>query len=178
MTPYRRSVFQWGTHISLVAVLLLALTACSTLTRPPDVYQVEIHRSQVQTLRLTNTHDTDLVVLSKDGKDRRTLETGGTMDIDFIVVTLKDMHLDKTNPWYVMQGTSVNYVEQQHVPHFLETSGTDVVLNLRPGDRHPEPLRLSLRNCPRGWEDGPAASGMHLVGSRSVAGVPARLCPR
>lgn len=179
MNVYRRCTIQLGMILMTGAVLFLILGGCSTFTRPPDVYQVELHRSEVQTLRLTNTHEADLMVLSKDGKARRTVAPGETMDIDFVVVTLKDIHLDRTHPWYVMQDTAINYVDQPaEALRFLETSGRDVVLNLQPVDLQPEPLRLSLHNCPNGWEMMPAATGMHMVGSRSIAGVPARICPR
>ena len=179
MNHCRRRSFDWVLPLIPCILLFLAITGCSTLTRPPDVYQVELHRSDVQTLRLTNIHDSDLLVVSKDGKNGQTLEPGGSMDIAFVVVTLKDIHLNKANPWYVMQDTSINYVHQPDAPQFLETSGRDLVLNLRPGGNSSDPLRLSLHNCPGdGWAGEPASQGMHMVRSRSVPGVPFRLCPR
>lgn len=165
--------------IILGLAFYVALAGCSTMTRPLDVYQVELHRSDLQTLQLTNNHGTPIVVLSSDGQRHLTVEPDQTLDITFAVVTLADIHLSATDPWYVIQDTVVHYIDESAGPSVLKTTGTDVVLNITHGDNMPSPLRLSLQNCPfNGWEDGPAAAAVHELISKPPAGIPARLCPQ
>ena len=79
---YTVFIFLAGTLLCFVVV------GCSTLTRPPEVYQVEMHRSQVQTLRIANTHGVRVVVASSDDTHHQALEPNQTLDIAFVVISL------------------------------------------------------------------------------------------
>lgn len=158
--------------------LCFFLAGCAWLTRPPDVYQVELHRSEAQTLRLVNNHPGPIVVHSSDGAHHVRLETGATLDVEFMVISIADLHLAESDPWYLIQNTTTNYANESGRIRFMKTSGTDVELDIKLANGQPDPLRLSLQNCPRRWEDTRAQAGIHMVNARAMAGVPLRLCPQ
>jgi hypothetical protein len=172
------SVRIWKMHLLCVG-LCFYLAGCAWQTRPPNVYQVELHHSESQTLRLVNNHTGPIVVHSFNGNRQMRLETGDTLEIKFMVVSIADMRLSESNPWYVIQNTTMNYAQEQDGVGFLKASGTDVELDIKLTNGQPDPLRLSLQNCPlQGWEENRASAAIHTVNSRAMAGVPQRICPQ
>lgn len=166
-------------RVLLVIGLILWVTGCAARTRPPDVYQVELHRSAPQILRLVNNYAGTIIVNAYQGDRTMRLDPGDAREIEFQVVTLADMAPSEAGPWYVAQDTRINFVQEPGDAHYLKASGTDLMIDVVMADGRPDPLRLSLQNCPtRGWEDAPAQTYAHNVTFPGMAGIPQRVCPR
>lgn len=172
----KQATGRWKMRLLCVG-LCLVLAGCAWLTRPPDVYQVERHRSDIQTLRLVNNHSGPIIIRAANGEQQVRLETGESHDFEFIVISLADLRLSESDPWYIIQNTTINYAHEPGGTRFMKTTGTDVELDIRLASGQPDPLRLSLQNCPQDWEAIQAPAGTHMVRSRAMAGVPQRLCP-
>ena len=159
--------------------LILLVASCASRTRPPDVHQVELHRSALQILRLVNNYAGSIIVNAYHGDRAIRLDPGNAREIEFLVVTLADMAPSEAGPWYVAQDTRINFVQEPGDAHYLKASGTDLMIDVVMADGRPEPLRLSLQKCPtRGWEDAPAQTHAHDVTFPGMAGIPQRVCPR
>lgn len=165
--------------VLLMVGLALLMSGCTWHTRPPDVYQAELHRSAPQILQLINNYAGPIVVRSNQSDRMLRLGPGDVREIEFLVITLADMALSDASPWYVFQDTRVNFAQERDDMHYLKPSGTDLMLDIAMADGLSDSLRLSLQNCPlQGWEDAPAATLIHSVTFPGLTGIPQRICPQ
>jgi hypothetical protein len=166
--------------IALLGIgLSLLVAGCASMTRPPDVYQVELHRSASQTLVLVNNYAGPIKVHAYQGDGIIQLDPGDAREIEFVVVTLADMSPSEAGPWYAVRNNRFNFVQESSDARYLKASGTDLIMDVVMTDGRPDPLLLSLQNCPfQGWEDASAEKLVHSVTFPGMAGTPQRVCPR
>ena len=167
-------------HLIFIFILTFLFQGCLRSIPPLMVNQVQIQKSEEQSIVLINTHGSDIEIEPTDnGGNAIRLGQNDQIKIKFFVLSVGDINSSDIYDWYVLEGNYINYIEESGPIKFLKTAGLDLELNIRNADGTLEQLSLSIQNCPNpAWYEIVAPTAEHPIGSKSLPGVKTKICPK